>query len=241
MTVLEVVIVEDNQKVSRTHQAFVEKVEGFEVTGIANTIGEARLLLKTLEPDLILLDIYFPESNGIEFLRELRASHHSTDVILVTAAREVEMLHSALQGGAFDYMIKPVFFERFQESLNNYRSYKKQMATAGTLTQEEADRLFRKSAPAVSMGGDDVPKGIDSVTLKSILAVFENEENKVMSASEMGQVIGVSRTTARKYLEYLISEGMLTIHLDYGTKGRPERKYRLEKSETDGTITKNGF
>ncbi len=233
MTLLEVVIVEDNQKVSRTHQAFVEKVSGFEVTGIANTIAEARLLLETLEPDLILLDIYFPESNGIEFLRELRANHHGTDVILITAAREVEMLHSALQGGAFDYMIKPVFFERFQESLNNYHTYKKQMATAGTLTQEEADRLFRKSAPAVSMAVGDVPKGIDTVTLKSILAVFEEEGNRVMSATEMGNAIGVSRTTARKYMEYLISEGILTIHLDYGTKGRPERKYRLDHAATD--------
>jgi response regulator of citrate/malate metabolism len=230
MTILEVLIVEDNQKVSRTHQAFVEKVDGFEVTGIANTIADARLLLETLEPDLILLDIYFPESSGIEFLKELRAKHHNTDVILITAAREVEMLHSALQGGAFDYMIKPVFIERFEESLNNYRNYKKQMAKAGTLTQEEADRLFRKSAPAVAIGSDDVPKGIDTITLKSILEVFEEEGNRVMSASEMGKAIGVSRTTARKYLEYLISEGMLTIHLDYGTKGRPERKYRLDKA-----------
>jgi two-component system, CitB family, response regulator len=236
MTLLEVVIVEDNQKVSRTHQAFVEKVNGFEVTGIANTIAEARLLLKTLEPDLILLDIYFPESNGIEFLHELRANHHATDVILITAAREVEMLHSALQGGAFDYMIKPVFFERFQESLSNYYNYKKQMAMTGTLTQEEADQLFRNSAPAVSMGTDDVPKGIDIVTLKSILAVFEEKGNRVISATEMGQAIGVSRTTARKYLEYLISEGMLTIHLDYGTKGRPERKYRLDKAAADRLV-----
>jgi two-component system CitB family response regulator len=229
MNQLEVVIVEDNPKISRTHQAFVEKIDGFVVTGIANTIADARLLLKTLEPDLLLLDIYFPESNGIEFLRELRAAHHNTDVILITAAREVEMLHSALQGGAFDYMIKPVFFERFEESLANYAEYKRQMARTGSLTQEEADRMFRKSAPASALGGDDVPKGIDPVTLKSILVVFEEKSNQVMSATEMGEAIGVSRTTARKYLEYLIGEGLLTIHLDYGTKGRPERKYRLDK------------
>lgn len=233
MNTLEVLIVEDNVKISRTHQAFVEKIGGFTVTGVADTIADARLLLKTLEPDLILLDIYFPESNGIEFLKELRAEHQRTDVILITAAREVEMLHSALLGGAFDYMIKPVFFERFQESLNNYRHYKQQIAAAGTLTQEEADRLFRKSAPAVCMGSDDVPKGIDSVTLKSILAVFQQGGNKVMSATEMGNCIGISRTTARKYLEYLNSEGLLVIHLDYGTKGRPERKYQLSQADTD--------
>jgi len=49
----------------------------------------------------------------------------------------------------------------------------------------------------------------------------------------MGLAIGVSRTTARKYLEYLISEGLLTIHLDYGTKGRPERKYLLDNKAAD--------
>jgi len=228
MPTLEVLIVEDNGRIARTHQAFVDKVGGFEVTGVATTIAEARLLLETLEPDLILLDIYFPEENGIEFLKELRGRQRRCDVILITAAREVETLHSALQGGAFDYMIKPVFFERFQESLTNYRTYREQLASAGSLTQEEVDRLFRRSAPAVCPDVDEVPKGIDSITLKSIMAVFHEDRNRVMSATEMGNAVGVSRTTARKYLEYLISEGLLAIHLDYGTKGRPERKYRLQ-------------
>jgi two-component system, CitB family, response regulator len=228
MKKLEVLIVEDNTKVSRTHQAFVEKVEGFEVTGIANSLAEARLLLDTLEPDLILLDIYFAESNGIEFLKELRAAGSNADVILITAAREVEMLHSALQGGAFDYMIKPVFFERFRESLGNYRKYKDQLAKAGTLSQEEADRLFRKAAPTVAVQGDDMPKGIDTVTLEAVIGVFTKGGRPALSATEVGEEIGISRTTARKYLEYLITKGLLSIHLDYGTKGRPERRYQLE-------------
>lgn len=226
MKAIEVLIVEDNTKISRTHQAFVEKIEGFTVTGIANTIAEAELLSKTLEPDLILLDIYFPESSGIDFLHHIRSTAQNTDVILITAAREVGMLHSALQGGAFDYMIKPVFFERFQESLQNYRSYRSQLASADTLTQEEADRLFRKSAPSVAQSGDDVPKGIDPVTLHTILSHIREHSHRPWSASEIGASVGVSRTTARKYLEYLITTGVLTIELDYGTKGRPERLYR---------------
>lgn len=229
METLEVLIVEDNLKASRTHQAFVEKVEGFAVTGIANTIEEARLLLATLEPDLILLDIYLPESNGLTFLQEIRTGKHKADVILVTAAREVEMLHSALQGGAFDYMIKPVFFERFRESLDTYRAYRRQLAEAGTLSQENADRLFRKAAPVIGAGSDDLPKGIDTVTLDTIVGIFHSSQGVALSATEVGNEVGVSRTTARKYLEYLISLGTLTISLDYGTKGRPERKYRLNR------------
>lgn len=229
MQTLEVLIVEDNLKASRTHQAFVERVEGFAVTGIANTIEEARLLLATLEPDLILLDIYLPEANGLAFLQEIRAGKTKADVILVTAAREVEMLHSALQGGAFDYMIKPVFFERFRESLDTYRAYRRQLAEAGSLSQENADRLFRKAAPVAGTGGDDLPKGIDTVTLDTIVGVFHGSKNAALSATEVGNEVGVSRTTARKYLEYLISLGTLAISLDYGTKGRPERKYRLDR------------
>lgn len=230
MKTLEVLIVEDNIKISRTHQAFVEKIEGFQVTGIANTIENAQMMLDTLEPDLILLDIYFPESSGIDFLKELRMAH-TTDVILITAAREVEMLHRALQGGAFDYMIKPVFFERFNEALCNYRRYRKQLASAESLTQEEADRLFRASAATVTAGSDGLPKGIDIVTLKVIMQVFEKDRQVCLSATQVGERVGVSRTTARKYLEYLISTGSLQIHLDYGTKGRPERKYHLNKDQ----------
>jgi two-component system, CitB family, response regulator len=227
MKMLEVLIVEDNIKISRTHQAFVEKVEGFQVTGIANTIADARIMLDTLEPDLILLDIYFPESNGLDFLKELRAAH-TTDVILITAAREVGMLHQALQGGAFDYMIKPVFYERFNEALCNYRRYRGQLDSHQTLTQEEADRLFRSSSSGGMPGIEDLPKGIDMVTLNAVVQVFEKDQGACLSATEVGERIGISRTTARKYLEYLISKGSLQIHLDYGTKGRPERKYHLD-------------
>jgi len=231
MKKLEVLIVEDNTKISRTHQAFVEKVEGFEVTGIANSLAEARLLLDTLEPDLILLDIYFAESNGIEFLKELRAAGSNADVILITAAREVEMLHSALRGGAFDYMIKPVFFERFRESLGNYRKYKGELTKAGTLSQDEADRLFRKAAPATTGQGNDMPKGIDTVTLDAVIGVLNKAGRSTFSATEIGEEIGISRTTARKYPEYLIAKGLLSIHLDYGTKGRPERRYLMERGQ----------
>lgn len=227
MKEIEVLIVEDNIKISRTHQAFLEKIGGFTVTGAANSITEAQLLIQTLEPELILLDIYFPEGNGIEFLHEIRANHHNTDVILITAAREVGMLHSALQGGAFDYMIKPVFFERFQESLRHYQEYRRQLQVSSTLTQEEADRLFRKSAPSIAHDADDVPKGIDPVTLGTIMTHLKDHADRTWSATEIGTGVGVSRTTARKYLEYLITSGVLTIQLDYGTKGRPERLYRL--------------
>lgn len=227
MNDIEVLIIEDNIKITRTHQAFIDKIDGFIVTGIANTLEEANLLVETLEPDLILLDNYFPVSSGIDFLRQLRSSGKEVDVILITAAREVETLHSAMHGGAFDYMIKPVFFDRFRESLDNYRLRRIELATATDLSQEDADRLLGKMSPSGAQYDEDTPKGIDGLTLEKIIAVFQDKAQGPISATEMGDRIGVSRTTARKYMEYLVSAGTLHVNLDYTTKGRPERRYLL--------------
>ena len=227
MDLIEVLIVEDNLKISKTHQAFVEKLEGFKVTGVANTIEDARLLLSTLQPDLILLDIYFPENSGMEYLKEIRSQNNPVDVILITAAKEVEMLHNALHGGAFDYMIKPVFFNRFEESLTSYRNHRQQLHQLGDMTQEDANRFFRKPEKTLPESTAETPKGIDPVTLKTITDMFGEQRSVAIGADELGKRVGVSRTTARKYLEYLTGTGFLEVTLDYGTKGRPERKYKL--------------
>ena len=227
MKQIDVLIVEDNSKISRTHQAFVEKVDGFSVTGIANTIEEARIMVETLEPELILLDIYFPESNGIEFLKEIRGQGRNCDVILITAAREVEMLHNAIHGGAFDYMIKPVFFERFKESLSSYLNYRRKVEQRGNLSQDDADSIFRKFPGDSTIIQSDLPKGIDPVTMEKIMTYLHDNKELSFSASTMGEETGLSRTTARKYLEYLVATNHLKIDLDYGTKGRPVRKYRI--------------
>jgi len=122
-----------------------------------------------------------------------------------------------------------VFFERFHESLTKYRQHRIRLAATETLSQEEADRVFHKAASLAvgRLGNEEMPKGIDTVTLNVVLEAFNADPAGAKSASEVGEVIGVSRTTARKYLEYLVGRDLLTIHLDYGTKGRPERRYRL--------------
>ncbi len=227
METIEVLIVEDNLKVSKTHKAFVEKIDGFKVTGIANTIADALLLVSTLEPHLILLDIYFSEGNGMDFLKKIRTTSTSVDVILITAAKEVEMLHKALHGGAFDYMIKPVFFNRFEESLSSYREHFLAINKLDEMSQEDANRFFKKSEKPGTESSEETPKGIDPVTLKTVTAMLKDEKTMLLGAEELGQKVGVSRTTARKYLEYLTGIGFLEVNLDYSTKGRPERLYRL--------------
>jgi len=221
---IRLLIVEDDQRISELHRRFVEKTEGFAVVGIANTLDSASEMVELLEPDLILLDLFFPEGSGMDLLRELRAGDQHVDVILITAAREVSALQEALHGGVFDYLVKPVYFDRFQEALLKYRDYHGRMQAGGTLEQQEIDRLFqaRSSEEGQPRG---LPKGIDPLTLGKVRQVFDNPAVADLNAEEVGKQIGVSRITARRYLEFLIAEGFLCADLLYGAVGRPERRY----------------
>jgi len=72
--------------------------------------------------------------------------------------------------------------------------------------------------------GERLPKGIDALTLEKVLDVFDEKE-KPLSAEEVGGIMGASRTTARRYLEYLVVTEKLKAEVSYGSVGRPERKY----------------
>jgi len=223
-TNIRLMIVEDDQRISELHRRFVEKTDGFEVVGVANTIAGASEMVELLAPDLILLDLFFPEGSGMDLLRELRAGDQHVDVILITAAREVSALQEALHGGVFDYLVKPVYFDRFQEALAKFRDYHGRMQVGGTLEQQEIDRLLQsRSSEENPVRG--LPKGIDPLTLNKVRQVFEDPKVTDLNAEEVGSRIGVSRITARRYLEFLITEGLLAADLLYGAVGRPERRY----------------
>ena len=148
-------------------------------------------------------------------------------VILITAAKELEPLQEAMRGGVFDYILKPVMFQRFRETLERFREYRQQLHDRSSLEQGDVDRLlhpYKQSKP----GEPALPKGIDPLTLKKVRAVFAQPHGEGFSAEEVGERVGASRTTARRYLEYLTATGHLSAELIYGAVGRPERKYFAE-------------
>lgn len=223
---IRVLVVEDDLRIADLHQRFVGKLEGFEVVGVAGRIDDATEMVDVLQPDLVLLDLFFPEGNGMDLLRHIRAGDQPCDVILITAAREITTLQNALRGGVFDYIVKPVFFPRFQEALHNFRTLYHASRTGTALEQKDIDRLLHAQIPAeVDTGSISMPKGIDPLTLGKVRQVFDDPQVTDLSAEDVGKTIGTSRSTARRYLEYLSTEGYLRADLIYGVVGRPERRY----------------
>lgn len=225
---LQVLIIEDDIRVAEINRRFVEKVPGFQVAGIATDENQAKEHLDIFSPDLALLDLYFPDLNGLQFLKTMRDHHPQTDVIIITAAKELETVREAIRGGVFDFIIKPVIFERFQEKLIQYGNFRRKLnalkGTSRPVEQAEIDELLRGSA---SGGAKEVylPKGIDKLTMEKISSLIDSAAGG-LTAEEVGGRLGVSRSTARRYLEYFVSKGELTADVSYGTVGRPERIYK---------------
>jgi two-component system, CitB family, response regulator len=225
---IEVLIVEDDLRIAEIQKRFIEHIEGFQAVGIAAGYVEAKTLIEILKPDLLLLDVYFPDMNGLELLRELKLQSKQTDVIMITATREIEKVQEAISIGVFDYIIKPLVFERFKQSLLRYQDYHEKLSQLGKanpiVTQQQVDKLLRKEMNELNSDKSYLPKGIDPLTLEKVMEVIGKGEAG-LTADSVAKEIGVSRTTARRYLEHLVSIEKIEADLTYGTVGRPERVY----------------
>jgi two-component system CitB family response regulator len=222
---INILIVEDDVKIAEIQRIFVEKIDGYTVTGIAHSISEAEEMVFVLEPDLVLLDIFLPDGNGIEFLWKIRSALKKTDVVLITAAKEVEFFEEAMRGGVFDYILKPLVFSRFKKTLDEFKKHRSKLEKISTISQGEIDRLLHQTG-AISSEEEEMPKGIDPITLNKVSTILTSDNSEGLSAEKAGRLIGVSRTTSRRYLEYLVAKGTAIADLCYGAQGRPERVYR---------------
>lgn len=229
---IQVLIIEDDLRIAEINRRFVEKVKGYQVIGIAADEEQAKEELEILKPDLVLLDIYFPDMNGLELLRYIK-QNHTCDVIMITAAKEVDAFRDALRNGAYDFIIKPIIFDRFQQTMQNYQNFRTKLEMLengkGQIDQEEIDQLIQGPSKPTHKEITHFPKGIDKLTLEKITKLLKNQ-TVGMTTEQVGQEIGTSRCTARRYLEYLVQAGEATADLHYGAVGRPERVYNSVRS-----------
>lgn len=215
-------IVEDDYRIAAIHRAFTERISGFEVVGEARSAAEALALAERLRPDLMLLDIYLPDGSGIDVLQALHGpGRHPVDVIAITAAKDVDTLRAALQGGVIHYLVKPFQFDAFREKLESYAALRARLADLGEVDQGDVDRLYAMLRTAAAA----LPKGFSAATLGLVVRALREDESD-SSASDIARRTGMSRVTSRRYLDHLERTGLVELTLRYGAAGRPEHRYR---------------
>jgi response regulator of citrate/malate metabolism len=225
--VTKVLVVDDDFMVAKLHSRFVSAMDGFTVVGVAHNGAEALRAAESSRPDLVLLDIYLPDMDGISVLRELRAAEQrdatrtGVDVLFITAARDAGVVRSALRAGALHYLIKPFNQAALQEQLRHVASLRTRLAGLGEARQEDVDRIFGTRPP----GSRELPKGLAPHTSDLVERTLRAHPEG-LSATECADAGALSRVSARRYLEYFTDTGRAEVTLRYGGTGRPERRYR---------------
>jgi response regulator of citrate/malate metabolism len=220
-----VLVVEDEAIAAEAHTDYVGRIPGFEMAGVARSAGEA---MRQLDGDptieLVLLDMHLPDGHGLGLLQRLRAAGHRCDVIAVTSARDADVVRHAVSQGVVLYLLKPFTFATFRAKLEQYATYRAELAGAGDdVVQAEVDRLLGTLRPSAATA--PLPKGMSAESLRQVTDILRGSD-AALSATEVAGALGSSRVTARRYLEHLADSDLVTRSPRYGGSGRPEVEYR---------------
>jgi response regulator of citrate/malate metabolism len=213
--------------VAKVHAGFVAALEGFRVVGTASTGAQALEDVVRLRPHLVLLDVYLPDMTGLDVLRRLRAAACPSDVIVISAARDVDSIKSALHGGVLHYLVKPFDRRTFEARLRDYAALHSELAELDEAGQTDVDRVFGASRGAAARAPMTTPKGIAPETLELVRATLAAVGADGLSATECSERTGLARVSARRYLEQLVTQQEADVRQRYGTAGRPERRFTL--------------
>ncbi|MFF5563100.1 response regulator [Streptomyces sp. NPDC012623] len=231
---IDVLVVDDDFMVSRINSGFVGRCEGFRVVGEANSGEQALARIAERAPDLVLLDLYLPDVFGLDVISRLRATGHTCDFLVVSAARELETVRGAVRHGVVDYLLKPFDFDDLRVRLEQYAAQRASLDNAVISGQRDVDRLLTRPGTAAPAAAPAVPKGMSPETADLVVRALRDTEG-TLSARECAVLIGVSRVSARRYLEHLTVTGDVDVSLRYGVAGRPERRYRWLPAERAGS------
>ncbi|MWN06189.1 response regulator [Gilliamella sp. Pas-s95] len=222
--IIKVLIVEDEPILAELNAEFIQKDTKVNVIGIASNLEEAKIMVEKLKPTLILLDNYLPDGQGIELFEYIINNHLNSYVIFITAASDMDTCSKAIRYGAFDYLIKPVSYQRLKHSLERFELFLYRQSIQKHVNQRKIDELFNlQTKDFVNMNRRS--KGIEEITLQKVKDLFM-QTDKALTVDEIVEKANISKTTARRYLEYCVQIKLLTVELNHGKIGRPERLYR---------------
>lgn len=217
-------VVDDDFRVARIHATSIERIDGFRCVGQAHTAAQARALIEAEQPDLLILDIYLPDEDGLSLLRSLTGAGAAPDCIFITAARDLESVRAAMGLGAMYYLVKPFGFAQLKEKLDAYRRWRAEVTKPSA--RDEADQATVDSLYDMLRGpGPSAKPRLLPPTMAKILHAVRRADAPV-SALAIATELGVSRPTAQRYLTELQRRGVLELELEYGSTGRPINLYR---------------
>jgi DNA-binding NarL/FixJ family response regulator len=120
---IKVLIVDDHRLVKESLAGMLARVEGVEVVGLAENGRDALRLVRSLQPDLVIMDVAMPGLNGIEATQRIVADRPNTKVIGLSMHAERQLVLGMLKAGALAYLLKNCAFEELVQALETVATH----------------------------------------------------------------------------------------------------------------------
>jgi two-component system NtrC family response regulator len=124
-----ILIIDDDPQVCETLESLIFRL-GHECHA-AHTLKDGLARLGTTEFDLVFLDVRLPDGNGLEALGQIRNHEAPPDVIVLTGQGDPDGAELAIQGGVWDYLVKPSPIKQIKETLNRALAYRQEKKAMG--------------------------------------------------------------------------------------------------------------
>ncbi|MCW8346988.1 response regulator transcription factor [Vibrio sp. ZSDZ65] len=118
---IKVVIVDDHQVVLEGFIARLEREPDIEVIATASNGLEAVDVVKSYQPDVVLMDVSMPIMNGIEATQLLKEERPETKVLMLTMHDNREYIMKVMQAGAVGYMLKEISAEKMVQAIKTVK------------------------------------------------------------------------------------------------------------------------
>ena len=217
---MRVLIIEDDPMVAMIHKEYFKRKELTDDLNHVTSLEAAKDYLKKNKVDLIVLDNYLIDGQGVEFLPELKGY----PIIMITAANDVQTVEAALSNGVVDYLVKPFTYERFSQAIDKVQDYVN-LLSKEKINQDLIDDYLNSGR--VDEEEDSLPKGLSRITLKKVIEAIQ-QQNTGFTTQQIADILDISRITIRKYLNHLVNINVLSEDAEYYTSGRPVSVFTVE-------------
>ena len=219
---MRILIIEDDPMVAMIHKEYFKRKELSDDLNHVSTLEEAKTFLEKSDADLIVLDNYLTDGQGVEYLPELKGY----PIIMITAANDIQTVEAALTNGVVDYLVKPFTYERFSQAVDKVQDYVS-LLSKEKINQDLIDDYLNSGR--VEEEEDSLPKGLSRITLKKVLENIKEQE-RGFTTQQVADELDISRITIRKYLNHLVNINVLSEDAEYYTSGRPVSVFTVEDS-----------
>lgn len=200
---IRVALVDDHALFRMGLAELLDRNAGIQVTGIAGNPEEARTLLQDGAPDVVLMDLHMPPTNGISLLTQLRQEGINIPTIMLTVSDAQEDMAQALHAGARGYLLKDSKPEELIEAIQRVAAG--ETAIAPSMTGKLVNLLASKHSSAQ-------PNPLSQLTAREreILAFLaRGKSNKVIA-----QALDISHDTVKLHVRHILSKLKLSSRVE---------------------------